>query len=232
MRKRLLIAAGVLLAVASACSDDPAGPTGAETITLSATQAATIVGRIESFASADPSLDALADTVGVVINAGAEARRVTITTESGPSSFYAISLHRAKSGPTSPWSTFHVIAFNNAASPTEFVILGGYASATSGDAPSSVSGEIAAVGDKSITAHIFRLSGGQLAMWHASTGTVTFAALEVLEACSGFPGPGQCVRIQMDGSFNITGTVAGQGASGQRTASGSFSGIPGIRISD
>ena len=226
------IAALMCLAAANACSDKPTDPTGAETITLSASQAATIVGRIESFASADPALDALADTVGVVINAGAEARRVTITTESGASSFYAISLHRAKSGPSSPWATFHVIAFNDPATPSEFIILGGYAAATSGDAPSSVSGDIGATGNKSLTAHIFRLSGPQLSMWHASTGTVSFASLEVLEACSGFPGPGQCVRIQMDGSFNITGTVPGQGASGQRTASGSLSGIPGIKISD
>jgi hypothetical protein len=232
MRKRLSIAAFTVLALASACSDEPTGPTGAETITLSASQAATIVGRIESFASADPALDALADTVGVVINAGAAARRVTITTESGASAFYAISLHRTKAGPSAPWSTFHVIAFNDPATPTEFVILGGYASATSGDAPSSVSGDIGAAANKSLTAHIFRLSGGQLAMWHANAGTVSFAALEVLEACSGFAGPGQCVRIQMEGSFNITGTVPGQGASGQRTASGTLSMIPGIRISD
>ena len=58
MRIRLSLAALAFFAAANACSDEPTEPTGAETITLSASQAATIVGRIESFASADPALDA------------------------------------------------------------------------------------------------------------------------------------------------------------------------------
>ncbi len=233
MRSRLTFAAVALLAAANACSDEPTGPTGAETITLSASQAATLVGRIEAFASADPTLEALADTVGVVLNSGAEARRIEITTSSGPTAFYAVSLQRVMPGSSAPWSTFHVVAFDDPVTPTQFVILGGvaFAGSSTADAPSSVSGSIGTTGATSLTAHIFELSGSQLSMWHANAGSVSFAALEMLEACTGFPGPGDCVRIQMNGSFDITGTVAGNGATGQRTASGTLKDIPGIRIS-
>jgi hypothetical protein len=232
MRPKLTLAAIVLLAVTNACSNEPTIPVGGETITLTASQAASLVGRIEAFASEDPTLAALADTVGVVINAGASARRMDVTVESGVKSFYAVSLHRTFTGPSSPWSTFHVIAFDDPAAPTRFIILGGNASVSSGDAPSSVSGNIGTDGTKSLTAHIFTLAGSQLEMWHATTGTVSFSSLEMLEACSGFPGPGQCRRIQMEGVFNITGTINSAGTAGTVSASGSLGGLPGIKISD
>jgi hypothetical protein len=34
----------------------------------------------------------------------------------------------------------------------------------------------------------------------------------------------------MDATFSITGTVPGNGTTGQRTASGTITGIPGIRL--
>lgn len=230
MRRTLSMAAIALLSV-TACSEAPTPPVTGEWVTLTASQASTIVTRIETFASADPTLQALADTVAVVVNAGASARRVDVTTATGTTPFYAVALHRAMPGATSSWATFHVIAFDDPSAPTQFIILGGWATSASGSAPSSVGGPIGAASNTSLTAHIFSLAGGQLAMWHANAGAVTFNSMERLENCGSFAGPGQCRPIEMNGSFNITGTVAGQGASGQRIASGTLTAVPGIRIS-
>jgi hypothetical protein len=230
MRSKLFIAL-LVSSLAAACSNEPTNPVGGESITLTANQAATIVTRIDAFASADPTLRSLADTVAVVVNAGASARRLEVTTESGTEPFYAISLQRAMPGASSSWSTFHVIAFDDPSSPSKFIILGGWATVGSGDAPGSVSGPIGAGATTSLTAHIFSLTGSQVSMWHANAGTVSFNAMERLENCGSFPGPGQCRPIEMGGSFNITGTVAGSAASGQRIASGTLTAVPGIRIS-
>jgi hypothetical protein len=230
MRSKVFIAV-LATCLTAACSNEPTNPVTGESITLTANQAATIVTRIDAFASADPTLRSLADTVAVVLNAGATARRLEVTTESGPTAYYAVSLQRAMPGATSSWSTFHVIAFDDPSSPSKFIILGGWATVSSGDAPSSVSGSIGAGATTSLTAHIFSLTGNQVAMWHANAGTVSFTALERLESCGSFPGPGQCRPIEMGGSFNITSTVAGTGASGQRIASGTLTAVPGIRIS-
>lgn len=229
MRSKLPIALFGLLSLA-ACSDEPTNPITGESIALTANQASTIVTRMASFAAADPALRSLADTVAVVVNAGASARRVEVTTATGTTAFYAVSLHRAMPGATSSWATFHVIAFDDPSAPTQFIILGGWATAAS-SAPNGVSGPIGADATRSLTAHIFTLSGNQLAMWHANAGTVSFTSMERLESCGSFPSPGQCRPIEMSGSFNITGTVAGSGASGQRIASGTLAAIPGIRIS-
>jgi hypothetical protein len=54
--------------------------------------------------------------------------------------------------------------------------------------------------------------------------------MEALESC-GTVGSQTCVRGSMDATFNITATVAGNATTGQRTGSGTVTGIPGIRLS-
>jgi hypothetical protein len=229
MRSRLLCGLAAL-ALVSACSDDPVDPITGESITLTASQATSLVTTVESFSSTDPTLGALADTVEFVLKAGAEARRIEVTTDLGATTYYAISLYRASTKQTSKWSTFHVIAFDSPTAPQHFIILGGYSSSTTA-APQTASGPIGAGAISSLTAHLFRLSGSQLNAWHASAGTVSFNSMETTEQCSGSFGTQTCARGTMDATFAITGTVAGNGTTGQRTASGTVSAIPGVRLS-
>jgi hypothetical protein len=223
-----VIAAIIFLAGLQACSENPTPPVGGETITLTATQAAGLVSSVESFGSSDPTLASLADTVDEVLKAGAQAKRIEITTDLGANVFYAVSLHRASNNSTSPWSTFHIIGFDDASAPKHFIILGGYASGAA--PPNAVSGPIGGGSTTSLTAHLFSVSSGQLSRWHASAGSVSLTSMELLEQCVGAIGNG-CVRGTMDATFNITATVPGNGTTGQRTASGSITAIPGIRLS-
>jgi hypothetical protein len=229
--KKLAFATVAALTLA-ACSDGPNEAPSGEVITLSASQAAALVGRIESFGASDASLQALADTVDVVIKGGAEARRVDITNDAGGSAFYAVSLHMPNTMSNPASATFHLIAFDDPTNPTLFVILGGWSAEGSGStAPNTVSGAIGGHATTSLTAHLFSISGNQVSAWHASGGTSYMTAGSSLQLCAGFTGPGTCVKSTMDASFTITGSVAGNGTTGQRTWSGNISSVPGIQIS-
>lgn len=228
--RNLRVAAVALCVVVGGCSEDPNEPLNGEVITLTATQAAALVGRIESFGSADPTLAALADTVNVVIKAGAQARRVEIVNSEGASTFYAVSLQRTH--PTAPaWSTFHVIAFDDPADPTLFVILGGFNQVQSATPPNTVTGPIGATSSGSLTGHLFSVTGSTVSTWNASGGTSYMTAGATTQSCAGWTGPGTCVASTMDASFTITASVAGNGTTGQRTWSGNITSIPGISMS-
>jgi hypothetical protein len=189
-------------------------------ITLTANQAAALVSRVESFGSSDPTLQALADTIGVVIRAGAEARVVSITNSQGGPLFYAVSLHRTNAQSNPPSSTYHIIAFDDPTNPTMFVILGGFNTGSGSTPPNTVSGPIGATTAGSLTGHLFSISGNQLSSWHASGGTSYMTAGATTQVCAG----------TMDASFTITASVAGNGTTGTRTWSGDVTSVPGIRL--
>ena len=224
MRRTALVTMALILA--TACSDDPSGPSNGETITLSATQAASLMGRIEAIGVKDPSFAALADTIDVVIKAGAEARRIDVTTDLGAGPYWAVSLQMFHGTTT----TFHVVAFDDASNPTRFIVLGG-ASLGSSSPVTSLSGAIGTNGSESLTGHLYSTSGTDVSAWHASGGSVSFTAHPTSQACSNFPGPGTCVSSTMDATFAFTNTVPDQSATGQRTASGTLTALPGVRLS-
>ena len=232
---RLKLAIPVLLAVAGACSDDNGtDPGNGELVTLTSAQAAAIVARVEAFGAQDASLAALADTVDVVVKAGAEARRIAVTTDLGATEYRAVSLHLPSSLSSPASSTFHVIAFDDPSNPTRFIILGGWAQGVGSTPPTAVTGSLSGpTSSTSVTAHLFSVSGSQVSVWHATAGSSSLAANATGQACTGFTGPGTCVRSNVNATFAITGSVAGQGsaATGQRVASGDVSNIPGIRVS-
>ncbi|HYC50519.1 MAG TPA: hypothetical protein VEB19_05345 [Gemmatimonadaceae bacterium] len=230
---RLSVVALASIIAMGGCSDDPVTGPGGDLITLSASQAASLVARVESFAVSDPTIGSISDTIEVVVKAGAEARRIEVTTDLGATEYYAVSLHmpNAQSVPAS--ATFHFIAFDDPNNPTRFIILGGWSAlGTGSDAPTVVSGPIGGATSTSLTGHLFSISGSQVSAWHASAGTVSFESSANGGACTGFTGPGTCVKGSMDVTFNLTSTVAGNGAAGERTASGSAVNVPGIRLTN
>lgn len=230
MKRGFPFASLALVAAVGGCSGDSGGPPLGETITLSATQAAALVSRIESFGSSDPTLQALADTIDVVIKGGAEARRVEISISQEPSLFYAVSLHRTNAQSNPPSSTYHIIAFDDPTTPTVFVILGGFNTGSGTAPPNTVTGPIGATSAGSLTGHLFNVSGNQLLSWHASGGTSYMTAGATSQQCTGFAGPGTCVKSTMDASFTITASVPGNGTTGERSWSGNITSVPGIQL--
>lgn len=224
MVSRRLVPLAAAIALLGCESDEIVIPvTSGEVIQLTEAQAATLEGRMSSFSSTDPSLAALGDTARFVLTAGAEARQIDVTTDLGAGPYWAVSLHRSHVGAgTSPqsWSTFHVIAFNEPNNPTRFIVLGGFNSVSGTTPPASVSGAIGSTSTSSLTAHLFSVEGNQTSAWHASAGTSSLTATPTAESCAGFTATGMtCVRGSMSVTFDITGTVPGNGSAGQRTAS-------------
>lgn len=209
-----------------ACSDDPASPPSGDLITLTASQAAALIAKVESFGAQDASLAALSDTVDVVIKAGAQARQIDVSSDIGNGPYWAVSLQMFAG--TS--STFHVIAFDDPSNPTRFIIVGG-AVLGSATPVNSASGSIGTNGTTSLTGHLLSTSGSAVSAWHVSGGTVSFVVHPTTQACAGVSGPGSCVSITTDVALNFTASVAEGAATSQRTATGSAEGIPGVRLS-
>ena len=235
MVRNVLVLAG-MVALLGCESDKIVTPvTTGEVINLTQAQAAMLVSRMSSFSSTDASLAALGDTARFVLTAGAEARQINVTTDLGDGPYWAVSLQRSRAGTgTSPqsWSTFHVIAFNEPNDPTRFIVLGGFSQTTGTTPPNAVSGAIGSTSTTSLTAHLFSVSGSQVSAWHASAGTSSLSVTPTTEACPGFSATGMtCVKSTMTANFSITTTVAGNGATGQRTMStASAQTVPGIRL--
>ena len=226
--KKLHVAWIASAVVLSACSDDPAGPADGDVIILTQSQAVALIAKVESFGAQDASLAALSDTIDVVIKAGAQARRIDVTSDIGNGPYWAVSLQMF-AGTT---STFHVIAFDEPSNPTKFIILGG-AVLGSSTPVNTASGAIGTTGLVSLTGHLYSVSGTGIAAWHVSAGTSSLTAHPTTQACQGFAGPGNCVAITMDATFNFTASVPDQNgtATGQRVATGSVTQIPGVRLS-
>lgn len=234
LRQAFLIAAS---AAALGCESDKTviGVTTGETIHLTQAQASALVSYMTSFASTDPTLAALGDSARFVLKAGAEARQIDVATDLGDGPYWAVSMQRSHAGAgTSPqsWSTFHVIAFNEPNNVSRFIVLGGYSSVSGLTPPNSVTGSIGSSATSSLTAHFFSTSGTQVSAWHANAGTVSMTATPTSEACANFTATNMsCVKSSMSLSFNITGSVPGNGTTGQRTGStATAQTVPGVRL--
>lgn len=217
----------VTLALAlSACSDEPTEPVNEDVITLTQAQAVALVTKVESFGAQDATLRALSDTIDVVIRAGAQARRIEVTSDIGNGPYWAVSLS-VVSGTT---STFSVVAFDDPSNPTRFIILGG-AVLGSASVVNTASGSIGTTGTTSLTGHILMILDNSLFAWHVSGGSLSFTVHPTTQSCPSFVGPGTCVSITTDATFSFTASIGTGTISSQRTASGTGVGIPGVRLS-
>jgi hypothetical protein len=211
-----------------------ARPPGTDVIILTQAEAALIVARVEMAAPSHPELASLADTVNVVVKAGAEARRLDVTTNSGVETYYTISLHRAVESSTNSHSTFHVIGFNDPANPTSFLVLGGWRQ-TGTTPPATVTGSFAGPGaDHSVTGHLFSVSGNTISVWHAVQGTSTLTVTPETGSCVGFTSAPDvtCSNSSLSMNFTMTSATpdAGSSATGTRSASAAVEGVPGITL--
>ena len=199
MRIRLVLAATVALA---ACGDSPTDP-NPPIITLTAQQAATIAARAEAIADDHPDLEWLADSIEVVLRAGAQAKRITVRENGEPVELYAVSLQRDVRTSTSSFATWHLLAFDDANGPDVFIVANGFAQGAGTTPPTSAFG---AFGGQSVHAHVIVFDGASVDDRRATTGGATFATRSVGGACpiSGTPPAGvTCNLAEMEVGFDI-----------------------------
>jgi hypothetical protein len=231
MRPRSFLIALPGLLISLSCGSEPGTGPDPDTIVLSQSQATQVVNSFEAAASSHPDIASLADTMDVVVKAGAEVRRISVATNTGTENYYAIGLHRAVNSSGNDHSTFHVIGFDDVFTPTKFLVLGGFRQ-TTGAPPTSVTGSFAAPGnDLSVTGHLFTLSGFSLSVWHAIQGTSTLTVAPASGACVGFQAMPNvtCSRSTMTATFDITSTTTSAGST-TRTASASSQSVPAITL--
>lgn len=170
---------GLAIVTVQSCSDSPAAPL--DKLTLSSAQAAAIVSKVNLIAGVSPELSWLSDSIDIVLRAGAEVKMMSVTVDGIVKSYYALGLIR-QIVTTNSFSTFHLIAFDNASSPTDFVLANGYVANAGPVPPSSMTGTFNGGG---AFAHLIRVSGTVITDWGARLGTAGFQLGTVLEQCPG-----------------------------------------------
>lgn len=191
--------------VAVACSDT-SSPNN-ETIELSAQQAAALAAQMQTISTADPDLAWLADSATVVVQAGTVAKKITMSVDASPQTYYAVGLQRAFVTANS-FATFHLIAFDDPSNAHAFVILNGYRSTAGSTPPTSVTGVF---GGDAVFGHIITVSGQTATDWVAQQGAAAFALGSIGAACGSLPVPqgASCVRADLVASANINVASAG-----------------------
>lgn len=220
---RKLLVLGSLAAVG--CNDSITDP-NPPIITLSAQQAATIGANAEAIADVHPDLEWLADSIEVVVRAGAQAKRIVVTSQGVELAYYAVGLQRDVLTATSSFSTWHVIAFDNASNPTEFILANGFASSSTTTPPTSVDGGF---GGQSVFAHFIRVDDGVITDWRAISGGATFRTATSGGSCPVVGTPPQgvtCTLGEIEVSFDIVSTTVPPGDE-SRTANLLATRVPG-----
>lgn len=178
MRTHGTVLLALLIATAS-CGDSTTAPK--DTLALTAAQAAAIVGKAQQISVTNPELSWLGDSIEVVIKSGAEAQRIAVTVDSVAKSYYALSLVRQIITANS-FTTFHLIGFDDASNPTDFVVANGYAPGSSFTPPTSVTGSFGSI---NAFAHVIHVSGATVRDWAAQTGTAHFEIASTGATCAG-----------------------------------------------
>ena len=199
--------------------------TNGNTIHLTQAQAATLVSRVTVLAPVHSELAWLADSVGLVLKAGAEADRIDVTTDLATGPFYAVGLQRAVITASNSFATFDLIAFNDPANPTAFIIVDGYRSVIAALPPVSASAPFGqATSNGMVAGHLFLLAGGSVSAWRAEAGTASVARGTMGGACAAFPSTGgvTCSQAALETSFSISAARHDNGVQPTDTRSASL----------
>ncbi len=174
--------AGVLLsavALAAACNDSPTTPTpSGDRITLSQAQVSAMSVRAQQVVSNNPgnvSLRSFVDSTLQALQAGVELQRLDVTTDLTDKPLYFVGIHRVVNqlGGGS-FSTWTLVGFEDPAAFANIVQTSGFAQASAGTAPSSLSGTIAD-GTGTVNAQLLQVNtNGSVTTWNYSSGTASF----------------------------------------------------------
>jgi hypothetical protein len=196
-----------LLVVGCDYHDGTSPLTDGNKIHLTQAQAATLVSRISVVAPVHSELAWLADSVGLVLKAGAEADRIEVTTDLATGPFYAVGLQRGVTTASNSFATFDLIAFNDPANPTAFIIVDGYRAIIATQPPQSASGTFGQSTSNGImSGHLFLVAGSSVSAWRAETGTASVATGTMGGVCAAFPLTGgvTCTQAALQSSFTIS----------------------------
>ncbi|HEX7020286.1 MAG TPA: hypothetical protein VF159_09765 [Gemmatimonadaceae bacterium] len=235
-RARAARAISILCAVAalmSACGGGGTEPATGAGVQISATESATLIARVKQIAPVHPDLAWLADSASIVLGTGAQLTPVDLSTDLAAGPFYAVALHRAFSRSTSSFATYDVIAFNDPANPTDFLIVDGWSSVSGSTPPASVTGAFGGgTATSTMNAHLFHVSGSTISSWRATSGGGTLAADTLGGACPNFQGPAgvTCAQSAMKASFQVISAASDSASVGTRHASLSTTIVNGVLL--
>ena len=224
---RPTILLGVLVCVLGvACSDS--GTTGPQNtpdkIVLTAGQVHSLDSAGHAIAAANPSnvtLRAMVDSAIAALTVGVEAKRLDVSTDVTTKPLYFVGIHRSASYNTGSFSTWTLVGFDDPSHLTALVEVSGFAQSGNSTPPTTVSGTI---GDGTGVVNGLMLtvaSNGDVTMWNAGSGAVSFRSDAPAGACPNFtpPNPGlSCALENMHVQFSANAT-SGSGGAGARQAS-------------
>jgi hypothetical protein len=222
MKALRALAVGFTLIAASSCND-PVAPNYPH-VTLTASQASNLVAKAQTMSTVDPDLAWLADSIEVVLKTGTLAANIPITVDGTVKRYYAVSIIRQIIGDSTATSTWHVIAFDDATTPTDFILVNAWAEIP-GDVPI---GDFAiALGAPSAFAHKVKFTGAAVTDYVGQTGTVDFSVIYGNTGCG--TGPDfTCRNAYIDTSINITQARPDATPSDVHTFSMSDVAVPGV----
>jgi hypothetical protein len=214
-------AAGALAVLG--CAGDITGPRAS--VTLTASQAAMLVDKAHLIASSRSELAWLADSIEVVLRAGAEARLISIARDGVVQTFYAVGLIRQFAG-ANPFSTFHLIGFDVADNPSSFILANGYSPGVDGTPASQVTGSF---GDGSVFAHLVHLSGTQVDALTAIVGEAAFVLGDLSAGCAGNVSVA-CYATSLVANFRIDDARSDQSPAKVHNVTQTHVNVPGILL--
>jgi hypothetical protein len=196
-----------------------------ERLVLSDSEASALLVQAELIAGSDTSLAWLADSLECVLKAGTEAQLIAVTVDGFVHSYYGVGLTRAFAG-ASPFSTFHLVAFDSPSNPTSFLLANGYAPGTAGTPPTSVTGSF---GSGSVFAHLVHVSGPDITDWVAVEGEAALVAGTAGVACSSTMSV-MCNAAMLIADFRIDVARPADKPSEVHTVSQAHVAVPGILL--
>jgi hypothetical protein len=232
MKHHVLLSLVAVLAITTACSDDPVHPDPMQSgdLQLSAAQANTIRSRIVQLAPVHQDLRWLADSISLVIGTGVTVNEVELATNLGTGPYYAVSLQRTITTSFSAASSFNVIIFNDPSNPTDFLIVGGWIQPGPGTPPTSVTGTFGTPTQNSIvTGHLLKVNGNTVTSWRVDGGTAAFSFGSSSGTCNTVEDSANvtCQNAVMNAAFNIT-SASSATSNDNRTASMASTNVDGI----
>ena len=118
-------------------------------------------------------LKSLVDSTLLVLTAGVEAKRLSVSTDLTTAPLYFVGVHRAVSRTTGSYSTWTLVGFDSPSQLANLVEVSGFAQSAGSTVPTSVSGTIGD-GTGVVNSMLLQVAGGgSVTQWRATTGTAS-----------------------------------------------------------
>lgn len=230
-----LVAPLIVLACLTACgdSDNNTGPTSTDTIVLTGDVVKAMDSTAQALVKANPTnadLKALVDSTLMVLTAGVQARRIDVSTDLTTAPLYFVGVHRVFTNSSS--ATWTLVGFDDPTHLTNLVEVSGFAQASSGASPSSVTGTIGS-GLGTVNAFLLQVAAtGAVTEWRTNTGTATLSSDAAGAACPNFTPTSvvACALETMHAQFSVNAASGTNGATARHASVSTTVDVPAIRL--